>query len=121
VDAMGCDPGNGSAFEGHGAADGEEIFDGFVCLIRAVGEEAVIAHADTETGEHPVEKDGDCEGAPGKEEGRGEGAEVKNHHDDKGGPVCFGSNRSGTQIDAVGCLHWLSLRLLFGQRERRLQ
>src|SRR5262245_23696822 len=48
MDAMCGDPENRSPFERERATPGEGVFDPLVCLVAAMGEQSVIAHANAE-------------------------------------------------------------------------
>ena len=64
MDAVGADPADGSAFERECAADGKEVLDNLRHGIAAVGEQAVIAHADAEVDREDIERGGDNEIGP---------------------------------------------------------
>src|SRR5579864_8161736 len=55
MNSMRGDPGNGSAFQGQRAADGEKILEAHRHLVGPVGVQAMVAHADSQAGGHPVE------------------------------------------------------------------
>ena len=59
--AMSSNPEDGPAFESERAADREEILHPFGSLVAAMGEQAVVAHADAEAAGDPPEQDGDEE------------------------------------------------------------
>ncbi len=44
MDAMSCNPGNWSAFQGECSANSQEVFNGFGDLVSPVHEEPMIAH-----------------------------------------------------------------------------
>jgi hypothetical protein len=48
MDAVGGDPEDGSALERHGAAGGDEVLDPLGGAVAAVGEQAVVGHADAD-------------------------------------------------------------------------
>src|SRR5512140_3030963 len=64
VNSMGSDPENGSAFQSHGPATREEVYQKSGALLRRVGMQAMIAHADSQANGHPVEENRDGQGAP---------------------------------------------------------
>jgi hypothetical protein len=51
--------------------------------------EAVVGHANTETSRNPPEKSCQEERLPGKEEERGNGADVEGRHEGGGDPIDF--------------------------------
>lgn len=87
MNAMSGDPENGPAFECKRAADGQEIFDPFGSFIPAMGQQAVIAHADAPTARDQPEKDSNKESVPGKKPECSDGANVKSAHESGGDPV----------------------------------
>ena len=50
MDAMGGNPEDRTAFEREGAADGEDVLQPFGDAIAAMGEQAMVAHADADVG-----------------------------------------------------------------------
>ncbi len=87
VDAVGGDPEDRSALKRHGAAGGDEVLEPLGGAVAAVGQQAVVAHADADVDGEEV---GDGEGGevlPREEEERGDGADVEQAHDDRGDPV----------------------------------
>ena len=87
MDAVGGDPEDGSAFKRHGAAGGDEVLDPLAGAIAAMGQQAVVAHADAHVDGEEVGDDGGGGVLPGEEEERGDGADVEQAHDDGGDPV----------------------------------
>ncbi len=87
VDAVGGDPEDGSAFERHGAAGGNEVFQPLGGAEAAVGEQAMVGDADAEVNGEEVHDEEDGEVLPGEAEEGGDGADVKETHDDGGDPV----------------------------------
>ena len=87
VDAVGGDPEDGSAFERHGAAGGDEVLQPLGGPVSAVGEQAVVAHADADVDGEEVHDAEDGQVLPGEAEERGDGADVEEAHDDGGDPV----------------------------------
>ena len=55
--AMRGDPENRSAFERQRSAGGQEIFDPFRSFVAAMGEQPVIAHADSQASRNPPKQD----------------------------------------------------------------
>ena len=87
MDAMGGDPEDGAAFEGHGAACGDEVLQPLGNAVAAMGEQAVVGHADADVDGEEVH---DAEGGeilPGETEEGSDGADVEEDHDDGGDPV----------------------------------
>ena len=84
--AMGGDPEDGAALESEGGADGEDVLHPSGGFVAAMGEEAMVAHADAEASGNPPEKHGNEEGFPTEHEERGDGAEMERDHDEEGQP-----------------------------------
>ncbi len=82
MDAMRSDPGNGAAFERERPADSQEILHPLGSLVAAVGEQAMIAHADPEAAGNPPHDDGQDQCFPGEEEDSAKGREMKPNHDE---------------------------------------
>jgi hypothetical protein len=70
-------PEDGAALHGEGGADGEEVLHPLGSFVSAVGEQAVVSHADAESAGDPPEREGDEEGFPGEEEQGDDGADVE--------------------------------------------
>ena len=87
MDAVGGDPEDGSAFKRHGAAGGDEVLQPLGNAIAAMGEQAVVGHADADVDGEEIHDAEDGEVLPGEEEERGDGADVEEAHDDGGDPV----------------------------------
>ncbi len=87
MDAVGGDPEDGSAFEGEGAAGGDEVLQPLGRAVAAVREQAVVGHADADVDGEEVHDAEDGEVLPGEAEERGDGADVEEAHDDGGDPV----------------------------------
>jgi len=87
MNAVSGDPRDGSAFERERAAKGEEIFHPDGSLVPAVGEQAVVAHADTETAGDAIKNDGYGHARPRQHKERSDGAHVESNHEAGGGPV----------------------------------
>ena len=87
VDAMGGYPEDGSAFEREAAAGGDEVFQPPGNAIAAVGEQAMVGHADADVDGEEVHDEEDGQVLPGEEEERGDGADVEEAHGDGGDPV----------------------------------
>ncbi len=87
VDAMGGHPEDGSAFKGEAAAGGDEVLQPLGHAIAAVGEQAVIGHADADVDGEEVHDEEGGQVLPGEEEERGDGADVEEAHGDGGDPV----------------------------------
>ena len=87
MDAVGGYPKDRTALEGERAANGEEILDPFRRLVAAMGEQAMIAHADAHVDGEEIDDDGDDQGRPGKHEQSGHGAEMEGDHEGGRHPV----------------------------------
>lgn len=87
MDAMRGDPEDGSAFKGEAAAGGDEILEPLGNAIAAVGEQAMVCHADTDIDREEVHDEEGTEILPGEEEERGDGTDVEEPHGDGGDPV----------------------------------
>ena len=87
VDAVGGDPEDGSAFKRHGSAGGDEVFEPAGNAVAAMGEQAVVGHADADVDGEEVRDGEGGEVLPGEAEERGDGADVEEAHDDGGDPV----------------------------------
>ena len=87
MDAMGGDPEDGSALKGEAAAHGDEVLKPAGGLVAAMGEQAVVAHADAHVDSEEVHDDEDSEILPGEEEELGDGSNVEEPHCDGGDPV----------------------------------
>src|SRR5215472_620598 len=81
MDAMRCHPEEWPAFQGQSRAYCQKIFEPLVGLVSAMGEQAVITHADAEAAGDPPQQHSHKKCFPGKHEKRGYGAEVKSHHE----------------------------------------
>jgi hypothetical protein len=68
VDSMCRNPENRPTFERQRATNIKEILKRQRHLIRAVSVEAMVAHADTKTGTHPLEEDRDSKYMPTEHE-----------------------------------------------------
>jgi hypothetical protein len=87
VDAVGGYPEDGTAFKGEAAAHGDEVLDPPGGLVAAVGEQAMVGHADADVDGEEVHDDEGGEIFPGEEEEGGDGSDVKEPHGDGGDPV----------------------------------
>src|ERR1700760_1559000 len=87
MDTVSGDPGDRTAFESERAAGGQKVLQPDWRLVAAMGEEAMVAHADAEAAGDPVKDDGDGESLPRKHEESGDGADVEQNHETGGGPV----------------------------------
>jgi len=87
VDAVGSDPEDGSAFEREAAAHGDEVLDPPGGLVAAMGEQAMIGHANADVDREEVHDEEDGEIFPGEEEKSGDGSYVEEAHGDGGDPV----------------------------------
>ena len=87
VDAMRSHPEDRPAFEGHGAADGKQVFESQGHLVRAVRVQPVVAHADPQSGGEPQEEQGDRQVRPTEHEERRDGADMQKDQYQGGRPV----------------------------------
>lgn len=87
MDSVSGNPEDGAAFEGHGSARGDEVLEPLGNTISAVGEQAVVGHADADIDGKEVHDGEYGEVLPGEAEERGDGADVEERHDDGGDPV----------------------------------
>ena len=84
---MRAHPGERSAFESRGAADGQEIFHPLWRFVAAVSQQAVVAHANAKASGDPPEKSRKYHGFPGEKEQRGDRADMKCKHEKGRGPI----------------------------------
>src|SRR5580704_14165580 len=77
MDAMGRNPEDRSAFQRKRCADGHQVLEPLGGLIAAVGEQAVIAHADTYVDGQHVEHGHDRKARPAEEEECGQSPDMK--------------------------------------------
>ena len=77
MNAMRAHPEHGSAFERHGAADGEKVFEPARTLIGLMGVQAMVAQADAPADRHPVKGQRHEKGFPTETKEGGKGADVK--------------------------------------------
>jgi hypothetical protein len=87
VDAMGGYPEDGTAFKGETAAHGNEVLDPLGGSVAAVGEQAMVGHADADVDGEEIHDDEDGQVGPGEEEEGGDGSDVEGAHGDGGDPV----------------------------------
>ena len=87
VDAMGSDPGDGTAFERKAAANRQKIFQETGRLVGAMGVQAMIAQTDAEACSHPIEENGDSQISPTEDEKRRDRPEMEQDHGDRRSPV----------------------------------
>ena len=80
--AVDGDPEDGAAFEGQRAAHGEQILHPLRRFVAAVGQQAVVSHADADASGDPPQHHRDEEGLPGEKEERSDRANVKGDHED---------------------------------------
>jgi len=84
---MDCHPQQRAPFQGRHAANREEVLKPLGCRVGAMGEQAVIADAESQSPGDPVQKDGDEQPPPGEEEQCGHSADVKQRKHGRDGPV----------------------------------
>src|ERR1700678_2083413 len=89
MDAVRRYPENRTAIESQRGKNGERVFQPARNFVATVGQQAVIAHADSQAGGHPPKNGGDDERFPRKEKQRGNRADMKQSHENRGDPVHF--------------------------------
>ena len=77
MDAMGGHPEDGSALKSERGAGGHDVLKPLGNLVAAMGEQAVIAHADAEIDGYDVERQHHHQALPTEKEECGQGAEMK--------------------------------------------
>jgi hypothetical protein len=87
MNAMGGDPGDGTAFQGEAATNCKKVFQKFGRLIRPVGVQAVVAQTDAKTGGHPIQEDRDSQIPPTEHEECRNGPDMEENHGDGGRPI----------------------------------
>jgi hypothetical protein len=101
VHAMRGGPFNRSTLQRQGRTGNQEVFDRFRDFVTTMGQQTMIAHADSQTARDPVEQDrGNHRGPTPKPESR-EGAEMKDAQEN-----------TLTPIDAPFGRHYLRSRLV---------
>src|SRR5258708_29897289 len=85
--AMHRDPEERSAFQRQRGENREKVLNPFVGLVSAMGEQAVISHADAEAAGYPPEQHGHCESLPAKHKKSDNGADMKGDHEEGCDPV----------------------------------
>src|ERR1700674_1292439 len=76
-----------ATFQGRGAANREKVLKPLRCGEGAMGEEPVIAYAESQAARHPVKKDRDEKHMPGEEEGCRQCAKVKQRQNRRDRPA----------------------------------
>ena len=87
MDAMGGHPEDGSALKRERGADGHQVFQPLGRLVTAMGQQAVVAHADTDIDSQNGEHQHHRKPLPREEEECGQGADVKEDDDAEREPV----------------------------------
>src|ERR1039458_4470332 len=87
MDSVGGDPEDGATLEGHGSAGGEEVFEPLGNAVSAMGEQAMVGHADADVDGEEVHDGEGGEVRPGEAEEGGDSTDVEEGHDDGGDPV----------------------------------
>src|SRR5690242_21215543 len=80
MDAMRSHPGDRSSLERQGATDRKKILESQRHFIRPVRVQAMVTHADAQTGGHPIEKNGNDENLPTEYEQRSHRPNVEKRH-----------------------------------------
>jgi hypothetical protein len=86
---MRAHPEHGAAFQRHGSANCEKIFQPARTLIGLMGVQAMIAQTDPPSDRHPMQGDRNEKRFPTKEKEGGYRAYVKAHKDYRRNPVHF--------------------------------
>src|SRR5881227_2630306 len=97
MNAVSCHPENRSTFERESCAYCQEILHPLGGFVTAMGQQSVIAHADSHTASSPPKDCRNQQCLPGKKEERSDGSNVKCGHKAGGDPVNF-AVRSGFAI-----------------------
>ena len=87
VNAVSGYPEDRATFERETAAHGDEVFDPLGNFITAMGQQAVIRHADADVDREEVHDQEDGKIFPREEEERSDGSDVEETHGDGGDPV----------------------------------
>jgi hypothetical protein len=87
MDAMGGYPEDGTALEGEAAAHGDEVLDPLGGAVAAVGEQAMVSHANADVDGEEIHDDEGGQVSPGEEEEGSDGSDVEGTHRDGGDPV----------------------------------
>ena len=87
MDAVGGYPEDRTAFKCEASAHGDEVLDPLGSAIAAMGEQAVVGHADADVDREEVSDDKCSEIFPGEEEESDDGPDVEEPHGDGGDPV----------------------------------
>ncbi len=108
VDAVRCHPEDRATLEGECAADRQEVLHPLRGLVAAVGQQAVIRHADPEAaGDKPHDHRGQHRAVIDEEE-CGDGTDVERRHRGDGDPVVAVTGSSLAAVkssDFDGCAH----------------
>jgi hypothetical protein len=87
MDTVGGYPEDGTALEGEAAAHGDEVLDPLGGSVAAVGEQAMVSHADADVDGEEIHDDEDGQVGPREEEEGSNGSDVEGAHGDGGDPV----------------------------------
>ena len=87
VDAMRRHPEDRTALERQRAAPGQDVFDPLARLVAAMGQQAVIRHADAEHAGDDIQDEGREDRPVVDEEERGDRTDVERGHRDRRDPV----------------------------------
>src|ERR1700735_2570779 len=75
------------AFQRQSSANREKVLHPGGDFVGAMGVEAMVSHADSQSGGYPVQEDGRGKRMPIEEEKRSYGADVEERENKSGGPV----------------------------------
>jgi hypothetical protein len=95
VDAMSGYPEDGSAFKSERGAGGHDVLKPLGNLVAAMGEQAVITHADAQVDGYDVEHQHDHQALPTEKEKRRQSADMKCDDHGDGEPVDAGADGDG--------------------------
>jgi len=87
MNAVGGDPEDGTALKREAAAGGHEVLDPLGGAVPAMGQKAMVGHADADVDGEEVHDGEAGQVLPGEEEEGGDGADVEGTHGDGGDPV----------------------------------
>ena len=87
VNAVGSNPEDRPAFKRKRSASGKEIFHPLGSLISAMGQQAMVAHSDSEAAGNPPEKRSKNQILPTEEEQSGDSSDVEHRHKERCDPI----------------------------------
>ena len=87
MDAVSGDPEDGTTLKGEASTHADKVLDPLWGLVAAVGEQAMVGHADADVDGEKVHNGEDGQVLPGEEEESGYGTHVEEAHEDCCDPV----------------------------------